>query len=76
METRWREHNNYVHHSEPAKHLNESIQHNYNWAILTNASKHTGTRKNLQAIYIVLLTPKVKDQLKPNRPHLFRNGMT
>ena len=76
METRRREHNNYIHDSEPSKHLNKSIQHSYNWAILANASKHTGTRKNLQAIYIALLTPNVKDQLKSNRLYLFQNDMT
>lgn len=46
--TRWREHNNPTNDSEPAKHINKSIQHSNNCTILANASKYTRKRKNLE----------------------------
>ena len=53
--TRWGQHNNRTHDSEPEKHLNKNIWHSYNWIILANASNNTRKRKNLEAIYITLL---------------------
>ena len=38
--TRWGEHNNPTHNSEPAKHLDKNIQHSYYWVLLVNASKY------------------------------------
>ena len=76
MATRWGEHNNPTHDSEPAKHLSNNIHHSYNWSILANASKYTRTRKNLEALYIALLRPSLNDQLKSNKLLLFRNGIT
>ena len=55
MGTRWEEHNSSTHDFEPAKHLNEDIQHSCKWKILANDSKNARTRKNLETIYIVLL---------------------
>ena len=51
METRWREHNNPTHDSEPEKPLNKNIQRRYNWMILTNASTHTRKKNKLEVIY-------------------------
>ena len=76
MATRWGEHNNPTHDSQPAKHLSKNIHHSYNWSILANASKYTRTRKNLEALYIALLRPSLNDQLKSNKLLLFRNGIT
>ena len=38
--TRWGEHNNPTHNSEPAKHLDKNIQHSYYWVLLVNASEY------------------------------------
>ena len=43
--------------------------------MLANASKHTSTRKNLEAAYIALMRPSLNDQLK-SKIFLFRNGIT
>ena len=68
MVNRWGEHDNPTHDSEHVKDLNKNIQLSYNWTILTNASTHTRTRKNLEAmIFIDLLGPSFKDQLKSNK---------
>ena len=52
---RWGKDNNSVNDLEPVNHFNKNIQHCHNWTILVNTSKHTRTRKNLGAIYRVLL---------------------
>ena len=74
--TRWREHNNPTHDSEPAKHLRNNLSHSFNWLIIASASKNKRTRKNLEALYIALLRPSLNDQVNSNKLVLFRNGIT
>ena len=45
--TRWSEHDNATKDSEPARHLNEHINHVITWKILGHPSKKTDIRKNL-----------------------------
>ena len=43
---------------------------------MADALKYTKTRKNLEAIDIVLLKPSLNGQLKSNKLFDFRNGIT
>ena len=65
MVTRWAEHDNSTHDSEPVKDLHKNIQHSQHWTILENAFKHAKTRKNLEAINAALVRTSLNDQLKP-----------
>lgn len=69
------EHSIHTHDSQPAKYVNKNTRHSYTWKILTNVSNHTRTRKNLETIYINLITPSLNYQLKSNNLFPFRNKM-
>ena len=74
--TRWAEHNNPRYNSEPAKHLQNNVEHKFDWKTLCQAPKNKRIRKNLEAIYISLLRPSLNEQNDFNRLTLFRNGIT
>ena len=77
MATRWEEHSNPTHKSEPAKYLSKNIEHSYNWIILANTCKHARRRRNnIDAIYIALVRHILNNQLKRSKVLLFRNGIT
>ena len=71
-EVRWNEGNNPTKSSEPSKHL----PNNFIGTIISNAPKNAKTRKNLEALYIVLWKPGVNEQKDFERLVLFRNGVT
>ena len=60
MKTRQEDHDKPTRDSEAVRHLNENIQHSYNWKILLNASKHKSPKKNLKPLHIGLLKGKFR----------------
>ena len=74
--TRWSEHNNPDHKSEPAEHIKRNIDHVFNWKILCPAPSQKHLRKNLEAIFIALYKPSLSDQKSFDRLMLFRNSIT
>ena len=76
VEIRWAEHNDPRKKSEPARHLNKNIEHEFNWRVLMTASKYQQLRKNLEASWIALKKPTLNAQVESNTLHLFRNGVS
>lgn len=72
---RWREHSKPTEKSEPAKHLLENPQHEFQWEIIKNAPKNTRLRKTIEAFIIAINKPSLNEQ-KDNNLLLFRNGIT
>ena len=73
--TRWDEHNNVNTNSEYAKHLAKNIDHKFGWYILTSAPENTLKRRILEAYFIKLIVPSLKEQLD-NMLMLFQNDVT
>ena len=71
----WVEHNNPTCISEPAAHLKKYLIHSFNLFLIANACNNKRTRKNSEAIYIVLKRPKLNDQIKYNEVVLLRNSI-
>lgn len=74
--TRWKEHQDVKKTSEPAKHLSENPDHNFEWKCLLNASTNSRQRKNLEASFIAVLGPSLNNQLETKKLILFNNGVT
>ena len=74
--TRWGEHEDIKHDSEPAKHLYENSDHKFTWSIISTAPKLFKNRKFLEALFIAFLKPKLNNQIKSKTLSLFRNGIT
>ena len=74
-EVRWNEENNPTKSSEPSKHLWSNINHNFTWAVISNAQKNSNTRKNSEASCIALWKPDLNEQEGFERLVLFRNGV-
>ena len=47
--TRWDEHNNPMHDSEPAHHVKNDLNHSFNSLIISDTSTNKRIRKNLEA---------------------------
>ena len=60
--TRWREHDNPFHKSEPARHINDHAKHEFEWSILCNAPIKEHLKKNLEALSIGVLEPSLNEQ--------------
>ena len=75
-EVRSNEHNNSTKSSEPSKHLRSNINHYFTWTVILNAPNNAKTRKYLEASYIALWRPDLKEQKDFQRLVLFRNGVT
>ena len=50
--------NNPTKSSKPSKHLRSNIKHYFTGAVISNAPKTAKTRKNLEALHIVLWKPE------------------
>ena len=74
--TRWSEHNNPTHKSEPAQHIKNHTGHSFDWSILCNAPSNNQVRKNLEALFIGIIKPSLNEQTNFDRLTLFRNGIT
>ena len=74
--TRWSEHNNPNHKSDPADHIKRNIDHIFQWKIICSAPVERHLRKNLEAIYISLYKPSLNNQKSFERLILFKNGIT
>ena len=72
---RWDEHNDVNTNSEHAKHLAINIDHKFSWYILTSTPENTLKRKILEAYFIKLIVPSLKEQLD-NMLMLFQNDVT
>ena len=62
LETRWAEHENPKHNSEPAKHLKLNPTHKFDWKCLIKASEYDKKRKFLEAFFIAVKGPVVGQQ--------------
>ena len=71
-EVRWSEHNNATKISEQSKHLRSDINHCFTWPAISNAPKNDKTRKNLEASYIALWKPDLKEQKEFLRLYLYQ----
>ena len=76
VETRWNEHENPKKDSEPAKHLRDFPDHEFDWKILLRAPTNAKLRKILESSMIVLKQPSLNKQLDFNLLILFRNDVT
>ena len=55
--TLWREHDNPTHKSEPARHINNHVEYEFEWSILYNTPIKDHLRKNFEALFIGVLKP-------------------
>ena len=67
VEVRWDEYNNPMKKSNPSKHINENLDHVFNWSVLANAPKNMFQLKFLEPYYIVLEKPTLNEQLESDR---------
>ena len=72
---KWDEHNDVNTNSEHVKHLAKIIDHKFSWYILTSAPENTLKRRILEACFIKLIVPSLKEQLD-NMLILFQNDVT
>ena len=57
--------------SNPSKYIRGSLDHVFNWSVLTNAPKNMFQQKILETYYIVLEKPTLNEQLESDRLNLF-----
>ena len=74
--TCWREHDNSTHKSEPARHINNRVEHEFKWSILCKAPTKEHLRKNLETLFIDVLKLWLNEQTSFERLILFVNGIT
>ena len=74
--TRWREHDNPTHKSEPARHMNKHVEHEFEWSILCNAPIKEHQRKKLEVLFKGVFKPSLNEQTNFERLILFVNGIT
>ena len=73
VEVRYSEHNHPSGKSEPSKHLNQNINHMFNWSVICSAPKIDRTRKDLEAFYITIMKPNLNEQCNSNLLTHLRN---
>ena len=62
--------------SNPSKHVEDKLDHVFDWPVLANAPKNMFQRKVLEAYHIVPKKATRNEQLEPDRLNLFRNCVT
>ena len=65
-----------MHNSEPARHILKNVYHIIMWTILAPAPQKRFIRKNLEALFIILLKPSLNEQKEFDCLILFKNGVT
>ena len=73
---RWDEHSDIGKNSEPTKHLNQFIEHRFNWKILRRVPNKVRQRTIREAYYVMCMRPTLNNQLELTSLTLFRNGVT
>ena len=73
---RWAQHDKPSKKSNPAIHLNENIEHQFEWAVVAMASENALKRKIQDALFIAKYKQPLNDQLIHHNLTLFRNGLT
>ena len=76
MSLRYDEHNDPSKKSEPAAHLEKNIEHYFTRRILCNAPSNARTRKKIEALFIAIIRPSLKEQINCDVLILFRNSVT
>ena len=71
----WRKTDNPTHKSDPARHINNHVEHESEWSILCNAPIKKHLRKNLEGFLIGVLKPSLNVQTNFERLLLFVNGI-
>ena len=74
--TRWGEHENPKHNSEPAKHLQANPTHSFVWKSHISASTFDNKRKILEGFFIATEGPSLDNQLMTKKLILFKHGVT
>ena len=75
VKIRWKEHTKPTHNSNPSKHLNENIMHEFKWKVIKIAPRNTIKRKILEAFFISRYKPKLNNQVEMRQLILFKNGI-
>ena len=73
--TRWNEHNNPTHNSDPAKHINDNIDHSYQWKILRKTNYKARKRRILEALYVAKHQPEINTQVNMLKLLVFKRGV-
>ena len=76
-EIRWNEHSaGKDENSDCVKHLNDHFDHEFQWFLLSRASKNCLKRNILEAYHIKTRQPSLNNQMNSDVLNLFRNGVT
>ena len=72
---RWAEHSDPTHKSEPARHINRNIEHEFTWTIVKK-TMNSKLLKIFEAFIIALKRPKLNEQVESHKLMSFRHGVT
>ena len=76
-EIRWNEHSTGKDKNpDCVKHLNDHFGREFQWFVLSGASKNCLKRKILETYYIKTCQPSLNNQMNSDVLNLFRNGVT
>ena len=74
---RWNENESETYlNSECFKHLQEHLSDDFQWSVLSIASRNTFKRKILEVYFIKIMEPSLSSQINSDVLTLFRNGIT
>ena len=73
---RWNEHQVTTTKSEPTRHIQSTVDHDFSWKVLCTAPNKNRERKNLEACFTSLLKPSFNEQVEFKVLTLFRHGVT
>ena len=75
VEIRWKEHGNASHNSNPSRHLNKNITHEFEWKVIKYAPRNNIKRKILEAFFVSRYKTKLKNQVEMRQLKLFKYGI-